>query len=80
MVKRVDNATYETFAAGADIETGVFTMDLSNDGVGYAMDENNADLVSDEMQAAVEAAKASIIAGEIEVHDYLSDNSCPVAL
>jgi len=25
----------------------------------------------------VEKAKASIIAGEISVHDYMSDNKCP---
>lgn len=77
MVKRVDNAVYETFAAGTDIETGVFQMGLANDGVGYAMDENNAELVTAEMQEAVEAAKASIIAGDIVVHDYLTDNTCP---
>jgi len=29
------------------------------------------------MKAAVEKAKASIIAGEISVHDYMSDNKCP---
>ena len=41
------------------------------------MDDNNASLVSDEMKAAVEAAKADIIAGKITVHDYMSDNACP---
>jgi basic membrane protein A len=33
--------------------------------------------VSAEMQAAVEDAKAKIISGEIAVHDYMSDDSCP---
>jgi basic membrane protein A len=28
------------------------------------------------MKAAVEEAKAGIIAGDISVHDYMSDNSC----
>ncbi|TFL19401.1 BMP family lipoprotein [Jannaschia formosa] len=79
MVKRVDNAVYDTFsqAAAGELETGISVMSLENDGVGFALDENNAELVTAEMQAAVEDAKAKIIAGEIEVHDYLSDNSCP---
>ena len=50
---------------------------LAEGGVDYAMDDNNAPLVSDEMKAAVEAAKADIIAGKISVHDYMSDNNCP---
>ncbi|WP_298436563.1 BMP family ABC transporter substrate-binding protein [uncultured Jannaschia sp.] len=79
MVKRVDNAVYDSFtqAAAGELESGISVMGLENEGVGYAMDENNADLVTAEMQAAVDEAKAQIIAGEIMVHDYLSDNSCP---
>ncbi len=30
------------------------------------------------MKAAVEDAKAKIVSGEIAVHDYTSDDSCPV--
>ncbi|TCP39929.1 BMP family lipoprotein [Rhodovulum marinum] len=78
MVKRVDVAVYNAFKAGADLETGIFVLGLAEDGVGYAVDEHNADLVTEEMQAAVEDAKAKIIAGEIAVHDYMSDNTCPV--
>jgi basic membrane protein A len=79
MLKRVDNAVYEAFKTGTEgtFQTGVVVMDLAADGVGYAMDENNAPLVSAEMQAAVEDAKAKIISGEIAVHDYMSDDSCP---
>jgi basic membrane protein A len=29
------------------------------------------------MKTAVEDAKAKIISGEIMVHDYMSDESCP---
>jgi basic membrane protein A len=43
------------------------------------MDSHNASLVSAEMLTAVEAAKAKIIAGEIEIHDAMSDNSCPAS-
>ncbi|TCO73887.1 BMP family lipoprotein [Rhodovulum euryhalinum] len=78
MIKRVDIAVYNAFTAGADLETGYFVLGLADDGVGYALDEHNAALVTAEMQAAVDAAKAGIIAGEIVVHDYMSDNTCPV--
>ncbi len=78
MMKRVDNAVYDAFTQGENLETGFNVMGLSNGGVGYAMDDNNASLVSADMQAAVDAAAAAIGAGEITVHDYMSDNSCPV--
>ena len=79
MLKRVDNAVNTVFTAGTEGFTpGITVMSLANDGVGYAMDENNADLVSAEMIAAVEDAKAKILSGELVVHDYTSDDSCPV--
>ena len=78
MLKRVDVAVFDAMTAGADLETGGFrTMDLSTNGVGYALDENNAALVSADMQAAVDAAAAKIISGEIAVHDYFATDSCP---
>ncbi|MCL6282914.1 BMP family ABC transporter substrate-binding protein [Ruegeria sp. 2012CJ41-6] len=78
MLKRVDVAVYNVMTAGEEMEPGVLVLDLSADGVGYAMDDNNAELVSGDMQSSVEDAKAKIIAGEIDVHDYTSDDSCPV--
>ncbi|MGC1430050.1 MAG: BMP family ABC transporter substrate-binding protein [Albidovulum sp.] len=77
MLKRVDNAVYAAFKAGADLEPGLTIMDLANEGVGYSMDENNAPLVSDEMRAAVDGAADKIKSGEIVVHDYMSDETCP---
>ncbi|WP_238366783.1 BMP family lipoprotein [Mesobacterium pallidum] len=77
MLKRVDVAVYDAMTQGDGIAPGVRVMDLGADGVGYAMDDNNAELVSAEMSAAAEDAKAKIIAGEISVHDYTSDDSCP---
>ena len=79
MLKRVDNAVYEAFKEGVDLKPGINVMGLANDGVGYAMDENNAALVTPEMQAAVDAAAAQIKSGELVVHDYMSDNACPAA-
>lgn len=79
MIKRVDNAVYDAFKEGADLKPGLNVMGLTNDGVGYAMDENNAPLVTPEMQAAVDAAAEKIKSGEVKVHDYMSDDSCPAA-
>ena len=79
MMKRVDNAVYDAFKEGAEMTTGINVMGLANDGVGYAMDDNNAPLVTDDMKAKVEEAAAKIKSGEIVVHDYMSDNTCPAA-
>ena len=78
MVKRVDNAVYEAMTAGPEMETGIEVMGISNDGVSYAMDEHNESLVTDEMKTAVDEAAEKIASGELEVHDYRSDNTCPV--
>ena len=77
MMKRVDNAVYEAFKEGEDLKPGINVMDLKAGGVGYAMDENNAKLVTPEMQATVDAAAEKIKSGELVVHDYMSDNTCP---
>lgn len=79
MLKRVDNAVYEAFKEGVDLKPGINVMGLANEGVGYAMDENNASLVTAEMQATVDAAAEKIKSGELVVHDYMSDNTCPAA-
>lgn len=79
MVKRVDVAVYDSFTAET-IEPGIFVYGLAEDGVGYSMDEFNAELVTEEMIAAVDAARAQIIAGEISVHNYTDDGSCPVEM
>ena len=77
MLKRVDVAVYDAMKAGADVETGVFTMGLAEEGVGYALDDNNAPLVSAEMKMAVDEARQKIIDGEIEVVSYYANDSCP---
>ena len=77
MMKRVDNAVYDAFKEGPDMTTGINVMDLKAGGVDVALDDNNKDLVTPEMKAAVDEAKAKIEAGEITVHDYMSDETCP---
>ncbi len=78
MLKRVDNAVYDAMStAKADTwEPGIKVLGLAEDGVGWALDEHNEALITDDMKAAADSARAAIIAGEINVHDYMSDNSC----
>jgi len=80
MLKRVDVAVYSAFKDGKDgtFTPGVSVLGLAEDGVGYAVDENNESLLSADIMTAVEDAKAKIISGEIAVHDYTTDDSCPV--
>ena len=74
MLKRVDVAVYN--AANAHKPGAITVLGLKEGGVDYAMDENNAKLVSADMKAKVDAAKADIIAGKIKVADYMADNAC----
>ncbi len=78
MTKRVDNAVYNAFSAGEEVAPGFNVMGLNNDGVGYAVDEFNASVLSADTIAALEEAKAAIIAGDIAVHDFMSDSTCPM--
>lgn len=80
MMKRVDVAVYNAFKDGTsdNFSYGFNVLGLAEGGVGYALDDNNADLINDAMQAAVDEASAKIISGEIVVHDYMSDSTCPV--
>lgn len=79
MLKRVDVAAYETFrdAKAGKFTSGIVTLGLAEGGVDWALDDNNASLVTADMKAAVEKAKADIIGGAVTVHDYTSDESCP---
>ena len=79
MVKRVDVAAYQYFmdAHKGAFSAGVAQLGLAEGGVDWAVDEHNRDLVAGEIEAAVAAAKEAIIAGEIKVHNYEDDQSCP---
>ena len=79
MVKRVDVAVYDAFMSAKNdtFKPGINVLGLKEDGVGVSMDDDNAPLLTDEMKAAVEKAKADIIAGTVTVHDYMSDETCP---
>ena len=79
MVKRVDVAVYESFMGvrNNSWKPGLQVLGLAEGGVGWALDEHNAKLVTADMKAKVEGLKAQIVAGKISVHDYMADNNCP---
>jgi basic membrane protein A and related proteins len=74
MLKRVDNAVYQITedVVKKRFKPGLHVFGLESDGVGYAVDEYNKDLLSPEAIAAAEAAKKKIIAGEIKVTDAMT--------
>jgi basic membrane protein A len=81
MLKRVDNAVFKAFD---DVRTDSWTagfdvLGLAENGVGWALDDNNKALVTDDMKAALDAASQKIMSGEIAVHDYMSDDNCPAS-
>jgi basic membrane protein A len=73
MLKRVDVAVYNV-AKGH--KAGISVLGLKEGGVDYAVDANNAKLVTADMKKKVEAAKADIISGKIKVADFMADNAC----
>ncbi|KQU54688.1 hypothetical protein ASG72_03450 [Bosea sp. Leaf344] len=78
MLKRVDVATYSSFKAAqaGNWKPGISVLGLKEDGVGWAQDDNNKALITPEMKAAADKARADIISGTIKVHDYMSDQKC----
>ncbi|MEH6453783.1 MAG: BMP family ABC transporter substrate-binding protein [Psychromonas sp.] len=78
MVKRVGSATYDVFtnAQAGNFTTGIDNRGLKENGVDWALDEYNRDLVTPEMETQIADIKSKIVSGEIQVHDYMTDNSC----
>src|SRR5207253_702475 len=78
MVKRVDVVAHDSFKAAMDgtWQPGMTILGLKEGGVDWALDDNNAKLITPDMKARVDEAKADIISGKIKVHDYMSNNTC----
>ncbi|TNE65991.1 MAG: BMP family ABC transporter substrate-binding protein [Alphaproteobacteria bacterium] len=77
MLKRVDLAVQ---AAMTDAKNGTWkaghrVMGLAEGGVDYAVDENNAALITAEMKTRLDEARAKIVSGEIVVDDAEGANS-----
>jgi basic membrane protein A len=73
MVKRVDVAVMNSFKQH---KPGVTSLGLKEGGVDYALDKHNEKLVTPDMKAKVDAAKADIISGKIKVVDYMTAGKC----
>ena len=78
MVKRVDVAVADAFASAMDGSwaPGLKVLGLSEDGVDWALDENNRQLVSKDMEQELAAAEQAIVSGQVTVADFTANNSC----
>ena len=74
MVKRVDNAVFDAVreVKSGNFAGGFHTFGLEKDGVAYALDEYNKNIITPEMLKKVEEAKGRIVAGEIKVTDAMA--------
>ena len=79
MLKRVDVAAYETFkdAMEGKFTSGLQALGIAEGGVDWALDENNASLITADIKAAVEKARKDILSGAVTVHNYESTSSWP---
>lgn len=80
MRKRIDVAVYDNFTAAREGEwrPGVQVLGLAEGGLDWVLDDDNAALITPEMEAAAEAAEDAIVGGEVKVHDAAADGPCPV--
>src|SRR3954470_3796326 len=74
MVKRIDNAVYQIVKdrVSGQFTAGVHVYGLENEGVGYAVDQYNQNLITPEMTQRVEEARQKIIDGQIQVTDVMA--------
>jgi basic membrane protein A len=80
MVKRVDNAVYDSFMQmkNGTWKAGVTAKGLKEGGVDWALDEHNRKLITPEIEKRVTGARKDIIDGKVKVIDIRSGAACPV--
>ncbi|WP_295990753.1 BMP family ABC transporter substrate-binding protein [Rugamonas sp.] len=80
MVKRVDNAIYDSYMEmkNGSWKAGVVSKGLKEGGVDWALDEYNRKLITPDIEKRVLGARKDIIDGKVKVIDYRAANSCPV--
>jgi len=80
MVKRVDNAVYDSFmqVKAGTWKAGVTAKGLKEGGVDWALDANNRSLITPEIEKRVLGARKDIIDGKVKVIDIRSGAACPV--
>ncbi len=74
MLKRIENAVYSVVKDEVEgkFKGGVHIYGLENDGVDYALDQYNRDLIPPDVIEKVNQAKRDIIAGRIKVTDAMA--------
>jgi basic membrane protein A len=74
MIKRVDVAVFDSIKQIAEdrFEGGIRLYGLENDGVSYALDDYNRDLININVLNDIERARKEIIAGKIRVTDAMA--------
>jgi basic membrane protein A len=72
MLKRVDESVFDSIKMFKDgkFTTGLIRYGVKSKGVDYALDENNAKLVTPADKKTLEELRADIIKGKIKVPDY----------
>jgi basic membrane protein A len=72
MLKRVDEAVFDSVKSLKEgrFETGLVRYGVKTKGVDYAMDENNAKLVTADDKKKLEDLRTQIVSGKISVPDY----------
>ena len=72
MMKRVDVAVHDAFTTAKDgsWKGGTEALGLKEQGVDYALDDNNRPVLTPDMQAKIDEAKQAIIAGTLVVKPY----------
>ncbi|OFA00613.1 BMP family lipoprotein [Duganella phyllosphaerae] len=80
MVKRVDNAVYDSFTQvkNGTWKAGVTAKGIKEGGVDWALDASNRKLITPEIEKRVLGARKDIIDGKIKVIDIRSGAACPV--
>jgi len=80
MLKRVDTATYNALLAvrNGTWHGGIVEFGVKENGIGWALDAYNQHLITPLMKETVDRAESQIRSGELKVHDYTQDHTCPM--
>ena len=75
MIKRVDVAVFNTVKdlLESRFKGGIHEFGMDNDGIGYALDDYNREMIPRSVLDEVDQAKKDIIAGRIKVTDAMAD-------
>jgi len=75
MIKRVDVAVFNTVKdlLESRFKGGIHEFGMDNDGIGYALDDYNREMIPQSVLDEVDQAKKDIIAGRIKVTDAMAD-------